>query len=164
MKNLLVSCLLFFTHLCFGGVTLGEKAPEIGGKLLDKSLFSTKDYVGKVILINFWASWCEPCKEEMPLIEKFYNAHKKDGFEVLTISLDIEKDLPQAKFILKNFSFLSSYKSDIDYSKYGRIWRIPSTFVIDRKGVLIKNGLTGNPKVDEEVLQNIVLPAILKIN
>ena len=163
MKKILVTFILLgLSHLSMGKVMLGDKAPEISGQLLNNVSFSTQNYQGKVLLINFWASWCEPCREEMPLIEEFYKKYKKDGFEVIAISLDNEKDINQAKSILKNYTFLSAFKKDVDYSKLGRIWRIPSTFVIDRQGFIIKDGLTGTPTVDEETLQKVVLPAIFK--
>jgi len=162
MKKLIVTFLLaLLSQICLGKTKVGEPFPEIAGELTNNTHFSTQSYQGKVFLINFWASWCEPCREEMPLIDAFYKKHKKDGFEVIAISLDSEKDIPQARLILKNYSFLSALKKDVDYSKLGRIWRIPSTFIIDRQGILIKDGLTGDPKVDEETLNHIALPAIL---
>jgi cytochrome c biogenesis protein CcmG, thiol:disulfide interchange protein DsbE len=162
MNKLLVTLLLaLLSQICLGKAKVGEPFPEITGELTNNTRFSTQSYQGKVLLINFWASWCEPCREEMPLIDAFYKKYKKDGFEVIAISLDSEKDIPQARLILKNYSFSSALKNQVDYSKLGRIWRIPSTFIIDRQGILIKDGLTGDPKVDEETLNHIVLPAIL---
>lgn len=162
MKKLLVSLLItLLSATCFGKTKVGDIFPDITGELTNNTHFSTKNYHGKVLLINFWASWCEPCREEMPLIDEFYKKHKQDGFEVIAISLDSEKDISQAQLILKNYSFLSALKNNVDYSKLGRIWRIPSTFIIDRQGILIKDGLTGDPKVDEDTLNHIVLPAIL---
>ena len=161
-KFFVSACFVFFSILSNAGVAVGDKAPEISGKLLNEADFSLTALKGKVVLINFWASWCEPCREEMPLIEAFYMKHKKDGFEVLAISMDNPRDLAVARKILKNYSFISAHKSDLNLSSYGRIWRIPSTFVIDRQGLIIKDGLVGKPTIDEEVLHKEVLPALLK--
>jgi peroxiredoxin len=74
--------------------------------------------------------------------------------------MDKPSDLEQAKQIMRNYSFLFAEKNQIDYSEYGRIWRIPSTFIIDKQGKLRKNGLTGDPKVDTKLLEEIVTPLL----
>jgi cytochrome c biogenesis protein CcmG/thiol:disulfide interchange protein DsbE len=140
---------------------LGQVAPNIEGTLLDGNAFSLHANKGKVILVNFWASWCEPCREEMPIIEAYLKKHQNQGFEVLAITLDKPSDLAQAKKIMQNYSFLFADKKQMDYSGYGRIWRIPSTFIIDKKGILRKNGLTGDPKVDTKILEEIVSPLLI---
>jgi len=139
---------------------LGQVAPNIEGTLLDGKPFSLSANKGKVILVNFWASWCEPCREEMPIIEAYLKKHKSQGFEVLAITLDKPSDLAQAQKIMQNYSFLFADKKQMDYSGYGRIWRIPSTFIIDKQGMLRKNGLIGDPKVDTKLLEEIVSPLL----
>jgi thiol-disulfide isomerase/thioredoxin len=147
-------------NLAFAGIEVGQVAPNIEGTLLDGKSFSLHSNKGKVILINFWASWCEPCREEMPIIEAYLKKHQTQGFEVLAITMDKPSDLEQAQKIMQKYSFLSAEKKQINYSGYGRIWRIPTTFVIDKQGILRKNGLTGDPKVDLRVLEDIVTPLL----
>jgi cytochrome c biogenesis protein CcmG, thiol:disulfide interchange protein DsbE len=144
----------------YAGLDLGQPAPNIEGTLVDGKPFSLKDYKGKVILVNFWASWCEPCREEMPAIETFLKKNKAKGFEVLAITMDKPADMEQAKQIMRSYSFLFAEKKQMDYSDYGRIWRIPSSFIIDKQGVLRKNGMTGNPKVDTKLLEELVTPLL----
>ncbi len=110
--------------------------------------------------MNFWASWCEPCREEMPAIEAFLKKNKVKGFEVLAITVDKPADMEQAKQIMRNYSFLFAEKNQINYSGYGRIWRIPSSFIIDKQGILRKNGLTGDPRVDTKLLEDIITPLL----
>ena len=129
---------------------------NLSGKSVDLSEFR-----GKVLVVNFWASWCEPCREEMPAIQAFLKKNKEKGFEVLAITMDKPTDMEQAKQIMSQYSFLFAEKKQIDYSGYGRIWRIPSTFIIDRQGILRKNGLTGDPKVDTKILEQVVTPLLL---
>jgi len=74
--------------------------------------------------------------------------------------MDKPSDLEQAKKILQNYTFLSADKKQMDYSGYGRIWRIPSTFIIDKQGILRKNGLTGEPQVDMKILEETVTPLL----
>ena len=148
------------SNAALAALELGQVAPNIEGTLLDGKPFSLSANKGKVILVNFWASWCEPCREEMPIIEAYLKKHKSQGFEVLAITLDKPSDLAQAQKIMQNYSFLFADKKQMDYSGYGRIWRIPSTFIIDKQGMLRKNGLIGDPKVDTKLLEEIVSPLL----
>ncbi len=157
LSILLTACLC---KAVIAGVEVGQVAPNIEGTLLDGQAFSLNTNKGKVILINFWASWCEPCREEMPIIEAYLKKNKSKGFEVLAISVDKPSDIEQAQKIMKHYSFLSADKKQMNYSSYGRIWRIPSTFIIDKQGILRKNGMTGDPKVDTKLLEEIVTPLL----
>jgi cytochrome c biogenesis protein CcmG/thiol:disulfide interchange protein DsbE len=151
---------LSFCSNSFAGIELGQAAPNIEGTLIDGKPFSLNNNKGKVVLVNFWASWCEPCREEMPAIEAFLKKNKAKGFEVLAITVDKPADMEQAKQIMKNYPFLYAEKNQMNYSGYGRIWRIPSSFIIDKQGILRKNGMTGDPKVDATVLEEIVSPLL----
>ena len=155
---LLTACM---SNAVFAGIDLGQVAPNIEGTLLDGKPFSLQAHKGKVVLVNFWASWCEPCREEMPIIEAYLKKNNSKGFEVLAITMDKPSDIEKAQKIMQNFSFLSADKKQMNYSGYGRIWRIPSTFIIDKQGILRKNGLTGDPSVDTKLLEEIVTPLLL---
>ncbi len=150
----------FTSSAAFAGIEIGQPAPNIEGTLIDGKPFSLNSTKGKVVLVNFWASWCEPCREEMPAIETYLKKNKSKGFEVLAITVDKAADMEQAKQIMHNYSFLFADKNQISYSGYGRIWRIPSSFIIDKQGILRKNGLTGDPKVDTKLLEEIVTPLL----
>ena len=163
MRSFRIDILLILLLMCkpvFAGIELGQSAPNIEGTLIDGKPFSLNNNRGKVILVNFWASWCEPCREEMPAIEAFLKNNKARGFEVLAITMDKPSDMEQAKQIMRNYSFLFAEKNQINYSGYGRIWRIPSSFIIDKQGILRKNGLTGDPKVDTKLLEEVVTPLL----
>ena len=160
-KNHLLSLILVAFHISvFADVQVGQTSPNIDGKLIDGESFSLQARKGKVVLINFWASWCEPCKEEMPLIETYLQKNKSRGVEVLAIKLDKPSGLEAAKKIMGNYSFNFALKRDMNYSGLGYIWRVPSTFVIDKKGLIKKNGLTGEAKVDARILEEIVNPLL----
>jgi peroxiredoxin len=106
---------------------------DLKGKKVD-----LKDFKGKVIFLNFWATWCGPCKEEMPLMEALYQQFKDRNFIFLTISVDYEGSKPVREFIEKNrytFPVLVDQKSEtLDIFE---VTRIPTTFVIDKHGKLL---------------------------
>ena len=159
--RLLFLLFLLCANTAYAALELGDSAPNIEGTLIDGKPFTLNSKRGTVVLVNFWASWCEPCREEMPAIQAFLKKNKEKGFEVLAITMDKPTDMEQAKQIMSQYSFLFAEKKQIDYSGYGRIWRIPSTFIIDRQGILRKNGLTGDPKVDTKILEQVVTPLLL---
>ena len=68
--------------------------------------------------------------------------------------------MEQAKQIMRDYSFLFAEKKQMDYSNYGRIWRIPSTFIIDKNGILRKNGMKGDATVDTKLLEELVTPLL----
>ena len=146
----------------FAELQVGQAAPNIEGTLMNGKPFSLEANKGKVVLVHFWASWCEPCQEEMPLMEAYLEKNKSKGLEVLAISMDKPSELEQAKHMMHGYNFLFAEKKQMNYSGYGRIWRIPSTFVIDKQGFLRKNGLTGDPTLDNKVLDEVVTPLLSK--
>jgi len=147
----------------WAGVAVGEAAPAIEAQVLGgtgKVAFGAG--TGKVTIINFWASWCGPCRAEMPAIQSFYDKHRSQGLEVLAISMDDPRDLTEVRKLAQTYSFPIALKADADFGGLGRIWRMPSTFVIDREGLLRKNGHEGTPTVDLESLEALVSPLLAR--
>ena len=160
IRSLLSLIIALNCPIAFAALEVGQTAPNIEGTLINGKVFSLSANKGKVILVNFWASWCEPCREEMPIIEAYLKKNKTKGLEVLAITMDKPSDIQQANKIMDQYSFLSADKKQVDFSGYGRIWRIPSTFIIDKQGILRKNGLTGEPRLDLKTLEEIVTPLL----
>ena len=110
-----------------------QKAPAFTLLDVDGKPVSLKDFEGKVTLINFWATWCVPCRREMPDLVKLYNQHKAEGFEVIAISMDDEETrqdiVPFMTELGMNFIILlTDGKVQKDYQLFG----LPSTFLLDR--------------------------------
>lgn len=95
------------------------------------------DFKGKVVLLNFWATWCAPCREEMPAMERLYRRYKDNGLAVLALSIDAEGASVVIPFVKEyNLSFLVGLDPNTRVAeKYG-VRALPSTFLVDRKGNL----------------------------
>jgi thiol-disulfide isomerase/thioredoxin len=162
MKRLLL-ILLFCVCLpvMSADLAVGLPVPEVEAKLLDGSrIFKLSANHGKVTIINFWATWCAPCKEEMPAIQAYYDKHKAEGLEVLAISMDEVRDVGEVRKFAQKFTFPMAIKSEANFKGLGRIWRMPSTFVVDKDGNLRKNGHVGDPEVTLGQLELLVTPLL----
>jgi peroxiredoxin len=120
-------------------VVKGVPAPKFTLPGLDGKMVSLADYKGKVVFLNIWATWCPPCVEEMPSMEKLYQALKGEAFEILAVSIDASgaKDvLPFMKKYKLSFPALTDTKGAIKelYQTTG----VPESFIIDKKGVIVE--------------------------
>jgi len=118
----------------------GQPAPDFTLKTLDGSTVTLSQLQGQPVLINFWASWCEPCRAEMPEIVRAYEAHKADGLVVLAINMTFQDSLPEAQAFVKEFHMpfpaLLEDTGAIARDAY-RLPVLPMSFFIDRKGVIV---------------------------
>jgi thiol-disulfide isomerase/thioredoxin len=97
-----------------------------------------KDFKGKVIFLNFWATWCGPCKEEMPSMEALYRQFKEKDFVFLTVSVDYGGIKPVKEFIKKNrYTFPVLLDPKCETLEVLRVKGIPTTIIIDKKGRMI---------------------------
>lgn len=125
----------------------GSIAPEFNLPALAGGAVKLSDLKGKVVIVNFWATWCPPCLQEMPSLNEIYNEYKDKGVEVLGLTLD-EEGLPVTKPVLTklgiDYPILESDKST--YQKYGHILTIPFTYIIDKQGVIQKKFINRQDK------------------
>lgn len=125
---------------------IGGTAPEIRLPTPEGDTLSLEDYRGKYLLVDFWASWCGPCRRENPNVRRVYAAYKDKGFEILGVSLDRSeanwlKAIEQDKLPWKHVSDLKQWKS-IAAKTYG-VHSIPYTVLIDPDGKIIAKRLRG---------------------
>ena len=139
----------------------GEPAPAYDIRLLDGQTFSSAREDGRVVMLHFWASWCVPCRAEMPAMERYYRAHHGQGFDLVAVSMDSPEDMDKARAMMKAYSFPAAWIQDASVRGFGRIWRIPLTFVIDRRGVLRHDAWDGGDGgITDGVLDQTITPLL----
>jgi cytochrome c biogenesis protein CcmG, thiol:disulfide interchange protein DsbE len=160
LYRILVAVVCFALPLSAVAIKEGEPAPGFDAKLLDGKPFSLAAQTGKVVVVNFWATWCEPCRAEMPALDAYYKQHKAEGLEVVAISMDQPGDDAKVREVMQSFSFDGGLGREASFKGYGRIWRLPLTFVIDRRGILRKDGWYGKAGIDQAMLEGTVTPLL----
>lgn len=138
----------------------GKPAPAFEATTLQGAKFSLAAQNGKVVIIHYWATWCDSCREEMPVIENYYKEHQNEGLVVLAVSIDETSDLDEVNKVMKSYSFPAATVANSKARGYGRIWRVPLTFVVDRQGVLRENGWFGKANLDRASLDKMVTPLL----
>ncbi len=124
----------------------GFEAPDLSGMTPDSSTFSLKQLRGKVVMIDFWASWCGPCRKENPNVIQNYNKYKDKGFDILGVSLDREinswrKAIQQDGLPWHHISDLKGWQSA--HAALYSVTSIPQTLLLDREGKIIARNLRG---------------------
>ncbi|UOE54036.1 TlpA disulfide reductase family protein [Cytobacillus oceanisediminis] len=121
------------------GLEKGNLAPDFELSDMEGNPVKLSDYRGKAVLLNFWASWCPPCRAEMPHMEKLYNKYKDENFDILAVNLtNTEKNSSDAEKFVKELGLTFTIPMDVkgeagsDYN----IMAYPTSYFIDSDGVI----------------------------
>ena len=140
---------------------VGATAPPATLAALDGQRISTTQLLGQVVILTFWATWCEPCREELPLLSRYADQHAGAGLRILGFSLDPPDNLPEVRKVAQTLSFPVGLLANSSAPGYGRIWRLPVNFTIDRAGRLAVNGWKEKqPTWTAERLEQVVTPLL----
>jgi peroxiredoxin len=114
----------------------GAKMPEIGLKDLSGKQVDVASLAGKVVIIDFWATWCAPCREELPELEKFYKKYGGKGLAIVGVSVDKEPD--NIKSFLEKLKVTFPVVHDAGHAVSGKYGppRMPSSYIVDKKGIV----------------------------
>lgn len=123
---------------------------------IDGTKFKLEDYKGKVVLVNLWATWCGPCREEIPDFVELQDQYRDKNFEVVGIDVDENEDAEMIKKFGEKFNInyaLAKSESDFhrQFLKITKVDAIPQTFIIDREGRLVGAFVGGGEKAVEKI-------------
>ena len=138
---------------------LQERAPPLTITASDGSTFDLDAMRGTVVLVVFWATWCAPCLEEMPVLENYYRTHHSKGFEVIALSADKPGNREKVLKVLGKLSFPGALLSDATRNGFGKPDGVPVSFVVDAQGIVRDKFIA----IDEELLDQVISPLLKEI-
>ena len=124
----------------------GSVAPDFTLKTIDGKDLSLKDLRGQYVLLDFWASWCGPCRREIPNLKQIYETYHEKGFEILSVSLDDKEEawkgaIEKEGLNWKHVTSLKGWKCEVAAQYH--VSGIPAMFLLDKEGKIIGTGLRG---------------------
>jgi cytochrome c biogenesis protein CcmG, thiol:disulfide interchange protein DsbE len=137
---------------------IGEAAPELVLTALDGTGIDLAKLRGKVVLVNFWATWCAPCRKEMPTLDAFYRRHRGQGFELIGISIDFARDAAKMRKVAAGLTYPAAWINEISVNGFGAPEGVPVTYVIDADGIIRDKFIA----VPNKLLNDVVVPMLAK--
>jgi peroxiredoxin len=142
------------------GLPVGSPAPPFVAVAIDGAPLDLAVFRGHVVIVNFWATWCPPCRDEMPSLDAFYRTHRELGVDVIGISVDRRRDLGDVQRVMKAYAYTAALLSAARSSGWPAPNALPMTYVLDRDGRIAAVFTPGATPVTEATLEAAVAPLL----
>jgi thiol-disulfide isomerase/thioredoxin len=132
------AALLLLTPLlgASAGRLVSQPAPDFALRTLDGANVRLSEHLGEVVLINFWATWCGPCRQEMPLLDEIYARYRRAGLVLFSVNIDEEQSAAAEMAQTLRVSYPVLFDARKDVSRSYDVGTMPLTVLIDREGVV----------------------------
>ncbi len=135
---------------------IGKMAPTLIATALNGQTFDLAKLKGKVVLVNYWATWCAPCKKDMPKLDAFYRSHHQQNLEMIGISVDDARDLAKVRKVMASLAYPVAVLKDVTDNGFGAPEGVPITWIIDADGKVRDRMID----VRDELLNELVVPLL----
>jgi thiol-disulfide isomerase/thioredoxin len=139
---------------------VGQPAPSLIVQELDGKKFDLGAVRGKVVVLSFWATWCPPCRAEMPVLDAFYRRYHGHGLEMIGLSADRPHDRSDVTKVMQSFSYPAAMLDDAKVNDFGAPSALPMTIIIDGHGIIRAQLTPDQTAVTEKSLSAAVLPLL----
>jgi len=158
-RSILVLCCVLAMPV--GGFALAapaidKPAPDLVVSALDGDTFDLAKLRGKVVLVNYWATWCAPCRKDMPKLDAFYRRYHRQNLEMIGISVDRDADLKKVRKVMATLAYPVALLKGITVDGFGPPDGVPITWIIDADGKVRDRMID----VRDELLNGIVVPLL----
>jgi cytochrome c biogenesis protein CcmG, thiol:disulfide interchange protein DsbE len=135
---------------------IGEAAPPLVLTGLNGQTFDLSKLRGKTVLVNYWATWCAPCRKEMPVLDAFYRHYHAQDLEMIGINVDFARDLEKVHRAARPIGYPLALSREITEDGFGPPEGVPVTYVIDAEGVVRDKFIA----VPNKLLHDVVIPLL----
>jgi thiol-disulfide isomerase/thioredoxin len=170
MSRALEFCLIAAAAAVFTGTPralakaeLGQAAPALVVEELNGSVFDLSAERGKVTIVNFWATWCAPCRREMPALEAVFRRYHDKGLEVIALSADRPHDRATVTKTAESFSYPAAMLDDAKSDGFGNPSALPLTYVVDANGIVRAKFTPEDQPLTEDSLNAAVAPLLAEL-
>ena len=136
LKTLLLAAALLFSVPAQAQVREGQAVPPFDTRLLDGKALPATALQNKAVLVIFWATWCPPCRRELPELQALYEKHRNQGLEILALSIDADAFTVEEFWKDHEYDFPVALRAPGHTQVFGPVRGTPTLYLIDRKGVL----------------------------
>jgi thiol-disulfide isomerase/thioredoxin len=148
----------FAADFAWAAPEIGDAAPPLVLTAIDGTSIDLAKLRGTVVLVNFWATWCAPCRKEMPTLDAFYRRHRGQNFELVGISVDFPRDAAKMRKAAAGVSYPAVGIKDIEVNGFGPPDGVPVTYVIDSEGIIRDKFIA----IPNKLLNDVVVPMLAK--
>ena len=134
----------------------GKPAPELVVSELDGQIFDLAKLRGKVVLVNYWATWCAPCRKDMPLLDAFYRRYHGQNLDMIGISVDRDRDLDKVRKVGAKLAYPIAMLKGVTVDGFGPPQGVPITWIVDTDGKVRDMMID----VRDELLKSLVVPLL----
>jgi cytochrome c biogenesis protein CcmG, thiol:disulfide interchange protein DsbE len=158
--TLLITVLVALHPCASASATMGEAAPALVVPELNGKTFDLSSERGKVVIINFWATWCSSCRDEMPALNAFYRRYHDEGLAMIGVSADRPHDRSEVIKMMAKISYPVAMMRDADSNGFGSPAILPTTFIVDREGIVRTKLTPDQTRITGNSLAALVLPLL----
>ena len=161
----LFACLAFGAALWLPAalaLDVGDAAPALKSTTLDGQPFDLAALKGRVVVLNLWATWCSPCRTEMPALDAFYAKYRDKGVAMLGLDENDPDDVAEVRKVMADFHYPALMAQGAALNDFRTPRVLPMTYVIDAQGVIRARLWPGGTPVTEENLEKAVQPLLPK--
>jgi cytochrome c biogenesis protein CcmG, thiol:disulfide interchange protein DsbE len=138
---------------------LKEPAPPLSIETVSGQQFDLAAMRGKVVLVDFWATWCANCLAEFPELAKFYEKHRAEGFEVIALSIDKPAGRAKMQKLAAKLPFEAALLSDASRNGFGTPEAVPISYIVDANGIVRDRFIA----IDPELLDEVAVPLLKEV-